>query len=192
MDMETKFWRHATKAGEDDCWQWAGNLNEKGYGRIKHYRSRKWVKAHRYSYELHHGEIPAGMLVLHSCDNRSCVNPKHLRIGTCMDNSQDMVARGRAGRGPGPTRSGSAHPYAKLTEADIPVIRDLVKSGATMPSVAARFGVGVSAIHNVFHGKTWKHVPGGEPSEPKRAALLTDEIKAYIDQRILELLGKGP
>src|ERR1700684_1119117 len=107
MDMETKFWRGAEKSSEDECWLWKGSLSDKGYGRIK--LRKRWIKAHRYSYELHHGEIPAGKLVLHSCDNRGCVNPKHLRLGTCMDNARDMVERGRANRIP--NRSGSAHAY---------------------------------------------------------------------------------
>lgn len=188
MEMETKFWRHAKKGAEDDCWLWGGSLSEKGYGRIKHYQSRKWVKAHRYSYELHHGEIPAGMLVLHSCDNRACVNPKHLRLGTSMDNSMDMRVRGRVNITA--NRRGGAHPHAKLTETDIPLIRDRVKAGEAMALVAFDYEVGVSTIHSIIRGRSWKHVPGGEPidTDARRNALLTDAIKTYIDQRILELL----
>lgn len=75
------------------CWLWNRQLYPSGYGSFfAHGRNRR---AHRFSYELYKGEIPEGLLVLHSCDTPRCVNPDHLRVGTDQDNTQDKISRGR-------------------------------------------------------------------------------------------------
>lgn len=74
------------------CWNWTGYLYH-GYGILS--VARKPTKAHRVSYEIHHGAIPSGMIICHRCDNRSCVNPDHLFVGTYKDNNQDIVDKGR-------------------------------------------------------------------------------------------------
>jgi hypothetical protein len=76
------------------CWIYMGNLDRYGYGRISTTANNP-KPAHRISYELHKGEIPCGLFVLHSCDNRCCVNPDHLRLGSHKDNMREMCARGR-------------------------------------------------------------------------------------------------
>jgi hypothetical protein len=76
------------------CWIWTGRRYTKGYGQAS-FRGRN-IRAHRYAYEAWKGPIPAGMMVLHSCDNPPCVNPDHLRIGTARDNMMDAIQRGRA------------------------------------------------------------------------------------------------
>lgn len=94
--VEQRFWRMANKRGEDDCWEWSGNRLPKGYGVIgKGGKGNGVITAHRLSYTMHKGEIPPSMVVMHSCDNPCCVNPKHLSVGTYSDNNNDSVAKGR-------------------------------------------------------------------------------------------------
>ena len=81
-----------------DCWEWTHAVNNIGYGMFR-WTSDKMRTAHRVSYELFNGPIPNGMAVCHKCDNPKCVNPKHLWVGTLKQNAQDMVAKGRSGRG---------------------------------------------------------------------------------------------
>lgn len=87
----TRFWEKVMKT--DNCWLWIGARERGGYGciQIKHNNFR----AHRLSWELHHGTVPTGMHVLHTCDNPPCVNPTHLFLGTSLDNMADKVRKGR-------------------------------------------------------------------------------------------------
>jgi hypothetical protein len=78
----------------ESCWLWTGMLTDGGYGVISDHQKK--TRAHRASYALYVGPIPEGMHVLHRCDNPPCVNPKHLFLGTHIDNMRDMESKGRA------------------------------------------------------------------------------------------------
>lgn len=91
------FYARVDKGGPNGCWSWLGSTNKLGYGQLG-YQNRR-VTAHRLSYELNKGEIPAGQIVRHACDNPNCCNPDHLILGTHQDNADDRKARGRK-RGP--------------------------------------------------------------------------------------------
>lgn len=96
IPADIRFWKYVKKT--DNCWNWIGYINPFGYGRLSmKYMKPNVIMAHRFSYELHKGKVPKGLFVLHTCDNRQCVNPKHLWLGTQKDNLQDMSKKGRWG-----------------------------------------------------------------------------------------------
>lgn len=133
----------------NSCWEWNGTRNDRGYGKL-YYRNRQY-RAHRVSYELHHGSIPDGVDICHKCDNPPCVNPNHLFVGTRQVNVNDMVAKGRDLHGE------RAH-HAKLREQDIIEIRALCAAGIPQKEVAERFGVIRRTISFVVSRQTWRHV----------------------------------
>lgn len=129
-----------------ECWVCLGPGKWDGYGTIT-WRGRPWT-THRASYTAFIGPIPRGKHVLHSCDNRRCINPKHLRLGTNADNVRDRNARGRQARG-------SKIVTAKLKEADIHAIRASHERNAVL---ADRHNVSTSTIRSVRNLRTWSHV----------------------------------
>lgn len=128
-------------------WPDSGN----GYGR----RGRQ--SAHRTAWTQEHGDIPSGMYVLHSCDNRKCVNIAHLRLGTHADNMRDMKQRQR-NKVPHPNMQGSKHHKAKLDEYAVRNIRSLYSSGYGTNELARMFAVTPGNIGFIITRKTWRHV----------------------------------
>lgn len=124
------------------CVQWRGRLDKDGYGFVVADGERR---AHRVIFALFHGPIPTRMQVLHSCDNPSCVNPRHLRLGTPKDNGLDKVIRKRA-------PSGAKHPNAKLSAAQALHI----KSGLNRHEAKKLYGIGKSAFYRVRGGLSYR------------------------------------
>lgn len=93
--LAARFWpkvlRHEVPGAH--CWEWAGSLNNQGYGQIS--VGGRPRLAHRVAWEHMRGEVPAGLLVCHHCDNPQCVRPSHLFLGTHHDNTHDALAKGR-------------------------------------------------------------------------------------------------
>ncbi len=136
---------------ESGCWLWRGVLRASGHA---HWRTRQYRDyAHRWSYRLFRGEIPAGAFVCHTCDVAHCVNPDHLYIGSHRDNMRDMKERGRAAR-----PIGEAHPMARLNEEQVRHIRHAKAAGASAPDLACAFGVSASTINMAASGRNWKHI----------------------------------
>jgi len=135
---------------ESGCWIWMGTTTTRGYGQIE--SDTKKYYAHRASYQAFVGEIPEGMNVCHRCDNRFCVNPSHLFLGTQKDNLQDMKRKGRSTIGEKNARS-------KLTHAQVAMIKVLLKNKTqTDERLAEQFGVTRGAINLIKQGKRWNHV----------------------------------
>jgi len=107
VTREERFWDKVQKT--DTCWLWIGSTNQDGYGRFN--IGGKLGGAHRYSFELHTGEIPEGMHVLHTCDTPACVRPDHLFLGTHSDNMQDMYRKRRHNKWPPMCRN---HPDRRM------------------------------------------------------------------------------
>lgn len=105
--FEIGFYRHVAPMMDDrGCWEWTSAFGQGGYGKLTANSQQR--SAHRVSYEIHHGPIGDGLCVLHRCDNKSCVNPGHLFLGTKSENTRDMYAKGRH-RGSSDTHCNKGH-----------------------------------------------------------------------------------
>lgn len=156
--VEARLLASVIKDQSTECWIWQKAKQRSGHALIK-MPGGKMAKAHRVAYEVWVGPIPQGLLVLHSCDNGSCINPKHLRTGTHRDNMDDMVSRGRSCSGDrnfnkiSPLK-GSQIGLSKLTEEAVREIR----SGMSTREAMQRFGVGKATVCKARTGFGWKHV----------------------------------
>ncbi len=155
-----RFWSHVDKKGPDDCWLWMISKDRKGYGNF--WTGQCQAKAHRFSWELHNGPIPDGLMVCHKCDvryplgdntYRACVNPAHLFLGTALDNERDCIAKGRR-----TNHVGEDHPAAKLTRGEVFEIRRLHKE--YLEKLARNFGISKSALLHILYRRRWKHLSG--------------------------------
>jgi hypothetical protein len=138
----------------DSCWVWTGIKNQKGYGRIR--RNKIWYSSHRVSWELYFGEIPDDMLVLHKCDNPSCVNPDHLFLGTNQDNMDDKVSKGRQSR-----LYFERNPASRLSYKDVLEIRRLYGLGVSQTTLSRMFLSTQANVSSIILCKNWKD--GSEP-----------------------------
>lgn len=152
--VRDRFWRRVDVGFSDDCWPWKGERVWNGYGAVRVQGKRgPRVVAHRVAYMLTNGSIPDGMKVCHRCDNRACVNPSHLFLGTQAENLADMRAKGRDF--PPPRMVGQRNPGAKLTADQVASIRVAIAGGAVQRHLAAEYGVSPSAINLIARGKKW-------------------------------------
>lgn len=138
--------------GASDCWYWVGARHKLGYGLLPMWGESK---AHRVSWRLHKGPITEGMMVLHKCDVRCCVNPAHLFLGTQTDNMRDMAAKGRGVSVP---RFGEANSRSRLTSEQVREIRAAYAGGGlTMKAIAKVYGVAAMTIQRVIARTSWRH-----------------------------------
>lgn len=147
---EQRFWSHVRKG--TGCWEWTAATRTGGYG-AAHKKGRS-ISTHRRSWELAYGRIPAGMWVLHRCDNRLCVRPDHLYLGTPADNTADMRARGRA-TGPEVPARGTRNGRARLTPEHVLEMRARHAAGETVTGLARSFGISYGGAHSAINGENW-------------------------------------
>jgi hypothetical protein len=150
-------WSKIDVKTEDECWNWKGYKNEDGYGRT-------WINdcgyyAHRVIYDLVYPNIitlsaPKNTdetgFILHTCDNPSCCNPKHLWVGNCSENIADKVKKGRSA-----DFSGDKGPNCKLSMAQAQEIRQKRKDGISAQELANQYGVSLSSIKTLLAGKSY-------------------------------------
>lgn len=156
---EDRFWAKVRTG--DKCWEWVGAIADTGYG-IFTVSTKIHVSTHRFSYQLHYGTIPDGLWVLHRCDNRRCVRPDHLFLGTALDNVRDMDKKGRRRN---VQVRGAKHHFAKLTPSDVATAKSLWKNRGltgrsakgfwTLHRLAAKFGVSSATMYYALIGRSW-------------------------------------
>jgi hypothetical protein len=131
----------------DGCWVWTRGCIPEGYGCVHIDGSTRL--AHRLAWMVAYGPIPAGMQICHHCDNRKCVRPDHLFLGTSADNLADMRRKGRHSRG-------EKVNTAKLTEAQVLAIRADTRHREV---IAAEYGICRTHVNAIKRGRCWKHLP---------------------------------
>ena len=152
-DPVQNFWSKVKKdpSHPTGCWEWTAGLN-RGYGQFP-VRGDKNYRAHRFAWSIIYGAIPPNKFVLHRCDNRKCVRPNHLFIGTQRDNVQDAIVKGRRS-----STQGEANGSAKLTNKQVLKMRRWFSQGKTLTYLAKEFRVKVPTVHGIIHRKRWKHI----------------------------------
>jgi hypothetical protein len=148
--FEERFWQKVDKS--NDCWVWTSATWGSGYGFFWVGGKKRSEFAHRVSWSLaNDSSVPPGLVVMHSCDNKLCVNPAHLSLGTAQDNKDDSVSKRRHAFG---ARNGGG---VKLNE---DAVRDIRSERGKVPRrlLAQRYGVHEGTIKSVWSGRTWRHV----------------------------------
>lgn len=144
---EIRFWRDVDKTSENGCHMWTGDVSVSGYG--KFFYNGRTMSAHRVSLIVQGIDIPEGSIIMHTCNNKLCVNKEHLKIGTFLENSQYMVACNRQAKG---EKAGNS----KLKSDMVNEIRMLYSSGKySQRKLAKRFNVSKSTIQSIVTNVTW-------------------------------------
>lgn len=172
-----RFHEKFTVNPESDCWEWTGSVNNIGYGNIS-YGNRHW-KSHRAAWILYKGPISDGMHVLHKCDNRRCVNPDHLFLGSHTENVRDMYRKGRG-------QVGEDHSRAQLTAKDVLAIRASNKPNSAL---AEKYGVTAGHIWRIKKGHLWANLNNTEKWEGANPDNSANQLKR---RRRLEREGRLP
>lgn len=158
-EIEYRFWPKVKKGSPDECWPWQSSLT-RGYGMIFAWGRPQF--AHRIAYAIVRGSVPAGISVLHKCDNPPCCNPDHLFLGTALENMRDRNAKGRANVATGEGAGG-----AKLTGEQAMAIYN---ARGYFKDIAREYGVSITTVSKIKMGETWKSITGGRPLPSRKRA----------------------
>jgi len=154
----TRFFAKTRRDSVTGCLEWMGHRNggTMGYGSFftGEGQGRSPWPTHRVAWVIANGPIPPGMCVCHHCDNRPCVEVRHLFLGTRADNSADMVAKKRHR-----AVIGEAQPTAKMTARRVVELRSMYATGLSAAKVAPLFGISKSQVLAIVNRRYWAHVP---------------------------------
>lgn len=148
MTISERFWGKVEKT--ETCWNWVGALYKNGYGQFVITGEPK-TPAHRTAWRLVNGDIPIGMFICHKCDNRKCVRPDHLFVGTRQENVADMLAKRR-------NTFGESCWKAKLTDQKVIEIHSRYSAGEFQSDLAKEFSVDQQTISSIATGTNWRHL----------------------------------
>lgn len=149
MEYKERFFDKVDKT--EYCWNWTASSRGTGYGAFK--LKGKVVDAHRVSYSIHKGAIPKGMLVCHKCDNRACVNPDHLFVGTHSDNMKDAASKGRLNIQSHPPQNR----YLKTSEEIREVKEAIAHRDCNLKELSNRLGVPYHVLRRISAGETYRN-----------------------------------
>ncbi len=150
-DVVERFYKYFPKYNSKECMEWKASVDKGGYGRLKVKGSMSL--AHRISYQIHYGKISDKICVLHKCDNRKCVNPDHLWLGTYSDNVKDMCAKKRNVSHPG-----SKNFKSKLNEFKVTIIRASSLLGYNTKRLSIYFDVSTTTINRIKNNTLWTNI----------------------------------
>lgn len=152
------------RRGNNDCWPWIGRLTRYGYASFwvgRWFRPNK-IHAHRLIFAIQYGPIPDELQACHHCDNRKCVNPRHIFLGDHADNAADREKKGRgnheASRKPNLKNRGSGNGNSRLTTEQLQEIRLMLKDGVSQTDIAKLFPISRSGVSDIERGKSYVEV----------------------------------
>jgi len=181
IDVINRFWNKSKipKDYEIGCWVWIACKDKDGYGFFR--LNGKNIRAHRFVYEYYKGIIPSNTLVLHSCDNTSCISPYHLFLGTNQDNMLDKVQKQRCN-----SKHGEECHYSKLSENDVICILEGIQNGkfTNIHSITNTYNISHNPIHDILNGKSWKNIT--KQYSQKQLKQFKLKIRGYYAKKLEE------
>lgn len=161
IPIPIRFWARVVK--QPGCWVWTGRKDKDGYGILTSKKPPYTLRGPRVSWQIHRGEIPMGLMVLHTCDNPECTNPDHLYLGNNTQNMKDMMDRGRG-------CAGDKCYLAKLTWKQVEEIRrDSTVACGEQTRMAKKYHVAQPTISQILLNHTWRLSPATNTSPTRQS-----------------------